>query len=105
MSLYAVYALILFAVPTLGASAALALLAVTGREGPGDPVAGTHFIFQQRTLWTGAVVALLGLILIVINVGVFVLFVVALWLMARGVWGVLRLKAGQPIPNPRGWLF
>lgn len=105
MSLYAVYALILFAVPTLGASAALALLAVTGREGPSDPVAGSHFIFQQRTLWTGAVVALLGVILIVINVGVFVLFIVALWLLARGVWGVLRLKSGQPIPNPRSWLF
>ena len=105
MGLFAVYALILFAVPTLGASAVLALLAVTGREAPRDPVAGSHFIFQQRSLWTGAVVALLGVILIVINVGVFVLFVVALWLLARGVWGVLRLKAGQPIPNPRSWLF
>jgi hypothetical protein len=38
MGLYAVYALILFAVPTLGVSAAIALFAVTGRAGPQDPV-------------------------------------------------------------------
>ena len=105
MGLYAVYALLLFAVPTLGASAALALLAVTGREGPKEPLAASHFIYQQRTLWAGAVAALLGLILIVVNIGVFVLFALALWLMARGVWGVLRLKSGEPIPNPRSWLF
>jgi uncharacterized membrane protein len=105
LGLYAVYALILFAVPTLGVSALIALLAVTGREAPADPLARSHFIYQQRTLWAGAVAALLGVILIVINVGVFVLFVLALWLIARGAWGVMRLKASQPLNNPRGWLF
>ena len=55
MGLYAVYALILFAVPTLGVSAIIALLAVTGRAGPEDPLAQSHFIYQQRTLWTAAV--------------------------------------------------
>ena len=105
LGLYAVYALILFAVPTLGVSAAIALLAVTGRDAPRDAVAGSHFIFQQRTLWAGAVAALLGVILIVINIGVFVLFLLALWLMARGVWGLLRLMGGKPVNNPRSWLF
>lgn len=105
MSLYAVYALILFAVPTLGVSAAIALLAVTGRPGPTGAVGSSHFIYQQRTLWVGAVVALLGAILIAVGLGVFVLFVLALWLILRGASGVLKLKAGRPIANPRALLF
>jgi uncharacterized membrane protein len=105
MGLYAVYALILFAVPTLGVSAIIALFAVTGRAGPADDLSRSHFVYQQRTLWAAAVAALLGAILIVVNVGVFVLFVLALWIVARGAFGVWRLKAGQPIANPRGWLF
>ncbi len=104
-SLFAVYALILFAVPTLGVSAAIALLAVTGRAGPSGDVAASHFIFQQRTLWAGAVVALAGAILVVVGLGVFVLFVLAVWLILRGAAGVLKLKAGRAMPNPRGWLI
>ena len=105
MGIYAVYALILFAVPTLGVSALIALLAVTGRAGPQGEVAASHFIFQQRTLWAGAVVALLGAILIAVGLGVFVLFVLAVWLILRGAGGVLKLKAGRPIERPRAWLF
>lgn len=103
--LYTVYALILFAVPTLGVSALIALLAVTGRPGPGGAVAASHFVFQQRTLWTGAVAALLGAILIAVGLGVFVLFIVAVWLILRGASGVLALKAGRPVRNPRGWFL
>lgn len=105
MSLYAVYVLILLAVPTLGVSAVLALLAVTGRDGPDEPLAAGHFVYQQRTLWSAAVAAVLGGLLVIVNIGVFVLFLLALWVLARGVFGVLRLKAGRPIDNPRSWLF
>jgi len=103
--LYAVYALILFAVPTLGVSALIALLAVTGRPGPTGTVAASHFVFQQRTLWSAAVAALLGAILIAVGLGVFVLFVVAVWLILRGASGILALKAGRPARNPRGWFL
>ena len=107
MGLYAVYALILFAVPTLGVSALIALLAVTGRPAPEQPLARSHFIFQQRTLWIAAVVALAGAILIVapFALGVLTLFVLAVWVVVRGAWGVLTLKAGQTIANPRQWLI
>lgn len=105
MGLYAVYALILFAVPTLGVSALIALVAVTGRPGPTGEIAASHFLFQQRTLWAGALAALLGAVLIAVGLGVFVLFVLAVWLILRGAGGVLKLKAGQPIARPRAWLF
>lgn len=103
--LYATYALILLAVPTIGVSAVLALLSVIGREGPPDPVARSHFIFQQRTLFIAALVAVLGAVLIIIGLGVFVLFVLAIWMMARGAVGVMKLKADLPIADPRKWLF
>ena len=97
--------LILLAVPTLGVSALLALVAVTGREGPQERLAASHFLYQRRTLWIAAVAVVLGGLLVIVNIGVFVLFLSALWILARGVFGVMRLKAGRPIDNPRSWLF
>lgn len=103
--LFTVYALILFAVPTFGVSALIGLLAVTGRSLPDDAVARSHAIYQQRTLWAAAVIALLGAILIVVGVGVFILFALAIWVPVRGAAGVWRLKAGEAIPHPRSWLI
>lgn len=105
MSLYAVYVLILMAVPTLGLSGLVALLAVTGRDGPEGEFASSHFIYQQRTLWSAVIAAVLGGLLIVVGVGVLVLFFVAVWVLARGAFGVLRLKSGHALSNPRTWLF
>lgn len=105
MGLYAIYVLILLAVPTFGASAILALLAVTVRRASDDALARSHFIYQQRTLWIAAVTAVVGALLVVINIGVFVLFLLALWLLARGASGVWKLKDGKPVANPRTLLF
>jgi uncharacterized membrane protein len=105
MGLYAVYALILFAVPTLGVSAIIGLLAVTGRAGPEGQLAQSHFVFQQRTLWTAAVAVAVGLIffLVPFGLGPAIMFLAALWLVARGAVGVWALKAGRPIASPRSW--
>jgi len=105
MGLYAVYALILFAIPTLGASAIIGLFAVTGRSGPDDPVSLSHFVYQQRTLWTAAVSVAVGLIffLVPFGLGPAIMFFAALWLVARGAAGVWALKAGRPIADPQGW--
>lgn len=105
MGLYAVYALILFAVPTFGVSAAIALLAVTGRSGPADSLSSSHFIYQQRTLWVGAVAAVAGVILMAapFALGVPILFLLSLWLVLRGASGVWALKSGRAIGHPRSW--
>ncbi|WP_332677992.1 hypothetical protein [Brevundimonas sp.] len=105
MGLYAVYALILFAVPTMGVSAVIGLLAVTGRSGPEDALSRSHFIYQQRTLWTAAVAAVAGIILLAapFALGVPILFLLALWLVLRGASGVWALKSGHAIADPRGW--
>lgn len=100
-----IYALILFAVPTLGFSAIIGLLAVTGRTVNASAFLFSHYVYQQRTLWIAAIGALLALILIPVGLGVFVLFVLAVWTLARGVAGVWRLKNARPISNPRTWFF
>lgn len=103
VGLFAVYVLILFAVPTFGLSALLALAAVLRRDPPEQDLAASHFVYQKRTLIAAAGAAVAGVLLIVINLGVFVLFVMAVWVMARGAVGVFRLKAGHAIPKPLGW--
>ncbi|MBU1540615.1 MAG: hypothetical protein KKC29_08125 [Alphaproteobacteria bacterium] len=105
MGLYAVYALILFAVPTMGVSAVIGLLAVTGRAGPEDELSSSHFIYQQRTLWAAAVAAVAGVILLAapFALGVPILFALAIWMVLRGASGVWALKSGRAIVQPRGW--
>lgn len=99
------YALILFAVPTLGVSVIVGLLAVMGRGVPEDAVARSHHLYQRRTLFAAAVVAVVGLVLIAapFALGVPVLFLLALWVILRGAAGVMALKAGRPIRHPLGW--
>lgn len=97
------YALILFAIPTLGVSAAVGLYGVLTRRPPADPILASHARFQKRTLVHAAIAAAVGVVLIVISVGVIVLFAAALWTLVRGVSGLWRLRQNRPIANPDSW--
>jgi len=105
MRLYAVYVLILLAVPTLGVSCLVALLAVMRRDGATNALEHSHAVYQQRTILGAVGAAVVGAVLVVVNIGVLVLFALAIWVLARGAFGVLKLKSGQAVPNPRSWLF
>lgn len=105
MRLYAVYVLILLAVPTLGVSCLVALLAVMRRDGSTDQLEHSHAVYQQRTIVGAVGAAVVGALLIVVNIGVLVLFALAIWVLARGAFGVLKLKSGQAVPHPRSLLF
>lgn len=104
-SLYATYALILFAVPTFGAAAALGLLRLWGRPLPADPLERSHFIFQLRTLKAAVVSIMVGGLLIIFGVGVFVVFVMAVWTIIRGTLGLRSLLLGQSIRQPMRLFF
>ena len=99
-SLYVGYALILFAVPTFGVAAAIGLLRMWRKAPPADPLARSHFIFQQRTLFAAVAAIVGGVVLILINVGVFVLFVMAVWTIVRGALGLKDLLEGRAIRHP-----
>lgn len=100
-----IYLLILMTVPTLAAAGVIALVAVWKRPPPADPLARSHFVYQQRTLVAGAIAAVVGVVLLAapFALGVTLLFGLALWLLARGAAGVWKLKAGRAIENPMAW--
>lgn len=99
-SLYVGYALILCAVPTFGLAAAIGLLRAWRAPLPATPLARSHFTFQKRTLIAsvGAIVA--GVVLILVNVGVFLLFIMSVWTLVRGVTGLRALLQGRRIEQP-----
>ena len=99
--LYAGYALILLAAPTFGVAAAVGRLRVWRRSAPVDPILRSHFIFQQRTLLAAVCAIIAGAVLILVNVGVFVLFIMAVWTIVRGALGLKDLLNGRPIAEPR----
>jgi uncharacterized membrane protein len=103
--LYTIYALILFAVPTFGVAALIGLVMVWMRPRPEQLLARSHFQFQTRTLWIAAIAAAVGVVLIAVNLGVFVLVAMAVWVIVRGAWGVMTLAAGKPVSNPRTWMI
>lgn len=99
--LYAGYALILLAAPTFGAAALIGLLRVWGRAAPVDPLLRSHFEFQKRTLIGALLAIIIGALLVVVNVGVFLLFVMVIWTIVRGALGLKALLEGRAIADPR----
>lgn len=73
-----------------------------------DAFAGTpyqsHMISAIRTFWISLVVGLIGLVLVIVGVGIFILIALAIWTIFRCVRGLVRAINGQPIDDPRGWL-
>lgn len=104
-SLYVGYALILLTVPTFGVAAVIGLVRDFRRPPPADPLARSHFLFQRRTLTASVAAIVLGLVLILINVGVFILFAMAIWTILRGALGLRALIEGRAVRRPTSWFF
>jgi uncharacterized membrane protein len=68
-----------------------------------DPVCRSHFRFQVRTFWIGLVFLVVGLLMIHIVIGAFILLWWIIWTLMRCVKGLLALNTGEPIPNPNSW--
>ncbi|WP_137221481.1 hypothetical protein [Shewanella sp. MEBiC00475] len=65
----------------------------------------THYQFQIRTFWIGAIYIFLGSILSLVIIGWFVLLFWAVWLIIRSLKGMKALELEKPIENPTAWLF
>jgi uncharacterized membrane protein len=65
----------------------------------------SHFRFQIRTFWIGALYMLIGILLSFIIIGYLVLLFWVIWLAVRSVKGLKSLEQKQVHPNPLGWLF
>lgn len=65
----------------------------------------SHYQFQIRTFWIGALYMLLGLILSFVLVGYLVFLFWLVWLIVRCVKGLKFLDKKEAYPDPTGWMF
>lgn len=65
----------------------------------------SHYQFQIRTFWIGALFMFIGGLLSLIIIGYFILLFWLVWLIIRCVKGMKVLDAKQAHPNPTGWMF
>lgn len=65
----------------------------------------THYQFQIRTFWIGALYVVIGMILTFILIGYLVLLFWVVWLVIRCVKGMKALEQKEAHPDPTGWMF
>jgi uncharacterized membrane protein len=65
----------------------------------------THYQFQIRTFWIGALYMCIGFLLAIVIIGYFILLFWLVWLIVRCVKGMKHLDKEEVHPNPTGWLF
>jgi len=65
----------------------------------------THYQFQIRTFWIGALYMFIGILLSIILIGWLVLLFWVVWLIIRSVKGMKALEAQEAVENPTGWMF
>lgn len=65
----------------------------------------THFQFQIRTFWFGAICFVIGWPLWHFIIGIPLLLWWGVWTLLRVIRGVLLLNQRKPIPNPKSLLF
>jgi uncharacterized membrane protein len=100
----AVYILYLIALGTAFTALIGLVLAWQARPQAGM-LAQTHFTFQIRTVLIGIGYLVVGAILTLVWVGYLIIAWWYLWSLIRSVKGLLALNRGEPIQNPRSWMF
>ncbi len=74
-------------------------------RGDGADWLGTHYRYQIRTLWLGLLYGVVGLVLVVVEIGVLLLLAVLLWWIVRCVKGLRQLQRRQAVEYVETWLF
>ena len=73
--------------------------------GESEPVLRSHYQFQIRTFWVGALYLIIGFVLLAVVIGLFVWFWWFIWTLVRIIKGMVLLNEGRPIARPTSWLF
>jgi uncharacterized membrane protein len=63
----------------------------------------THYVFQIRTFWIGLVANLLAYAASFAGVGLLLFPLIAVWVVARSVKGLIRVAHRAPVENPNGF--
>jgi len=65
----------------------------------------SHYQFQIRTFWIGALYLVIGSMLTIVLIGYLIILFWIVWLIIRCIKGMKSLDQRQPHPNPTGWMF
>lgn len=65
----------------------------------------SHYRFQIRTFWIGALYLFIGVLLSKVVIGLFIILFWLLWLIVRCAKGMKYLDRQQAHPAPEGWMF
>lgn len=65
----------------------------------------SHYQFQIRTFWIGALYMFIGAVLAILLIGYLVLLFWVIWLIVRSIKGLTVLNKNEAHPNPTGWMF
>ncbi|MET1413889.1 DUF4870 domain-containing protein [Roseibium sp. HPY-6] len=65
----------------------------------------SHYIYQIRTFWIGFLFSIIGIVLMFVFIGIFVLLATLVWAIIRCIKGLQLAARSEEIPNPRTWLF
>lgn len=65
----------------------------------------SHYQFQIRTFWIGALYLFIGVLLSQFIIGLFILLFWLLWLIVRCAKGIKYLDQAVAYPDPKGWMF
>lgn len=65
----------------------------------------SHYQFQIRTFWIGALIMFIGFVLSLIVIGWLVLLFWVVWLIIRCVKGMKFLDKKEAHPDPTSWMF
>ncbi|KPH60657.1 DUF4870 family protein [Novosphingobium aerophilum] len=73
----------------------------------GEPKADweqSHYQYLINTFWLGLAGSILGILLMIVLIGVFVLAAVGILVIVRCVMSLLNAQKHAPMPNPGSWL-
>jgi uncharacterized membrane protein len=65
----------------------------------------SHYQFQIRTFWIGALYLFIGVLLSQFIIGLLILLFWLVWLIVRCARGIKYLDRGEACPDPTGWMF
>ena len=80
------------------------IMAYVNRDDSPDWLA-THYRFQIRTFWIGALYLFVGVMFSQVIIGVFILLFWLAWIIVRCAKGLKYLEREEAYPDPAGWMF
>ncbi len=89
----------------IGITAIIGLVMAYVNKDDGSDWLKTHYRFQIRTFWIGALYLFISVVLSQVIIGLFVLLFWFIWLVVRCAKGLKYLEREEGYPNPVGWMF